>query len=435
MTVNAFVPHEWKAAARAVAKSGTMPQATFLDHRVIIAAGSPKPHAASIAIDFDEPPAADCSGRTTADSDSALFWDTRSPATAYRDRIDGEGVEIASVCHGYLADYLAHLQAPGHEIATVDVCALAGILPHTDLDRGSAVLTGVCLRDGRATATNGKTLAQCEIAGGTTPAILQPWAVQAAHKAPGCRRCWHVYQSGPTHGSMIGYADGATVTIRGPIFIDGQYPDTGPAMRRAREQATGTIRLSVSDALSACAEAQRGVTRAKRRHQGMVSIVVQDGRAVTLAAPKDTGSMHAVGRPVSAGDAAPIVVHLRAEYLRLHALRARDVRAGYMDLALSTRGVLVDIPGQPEGLMMPIAQSDYVAAQAQRLAQAHSIAEDEDPGRYSASETRSGDAVRNLRDARRLAAQGASLLSQSGYPASADAAEKVATILRQIAGT
>jgi hypothetical protein len=236
---------------------------------------------------------------------------------------------------------------------------------------------------------------------------------------------------------MIGYADGATVTIRGPIFLSGQYPDTVPVMHRMREQTTGTIQLPVSDALAACAEAQRGVTRAKRRHQGMVSVVVQDGRAVTLATPKDkdTGSMHAVGRPVSAGDAAPIVIHLRAEYLRLHARRARDARAGHMDLALGSRGVIVDTPGQPEGLVMPISQPDDIAAQAQRLAQAHSIAEDEDPGRYSASETRSGKAVRSLRDARRLAAQGASLLSQSGYPASADAAEKVATILRQIAGT
>jgi hypothetical protein len=434
MAINAFIPRDWKAAARAVTKSSTMPQVTFLGHRVIIANGLPRPHTASIAIDFDEPPAVDCSGRTTADSDSALLWDTRSPVTAYRDRIDGGGVEIASAPSGDLADYLPHLKKPGHEIATVDVCALAGLLPHTDWDRGSAVLTGVCLRDGMAVATNGKTLAQCEIAGGTTSAILQPWAIEAADKAPGCRRCWHVYQSGPTHGSMIGNADGARVTIRGPIFIDGQYPDTGPAMHRARAQATGHLRLPVFDALSACAKAQRGVTRATRRHQGMVSIVIQDGRAVTLAAPKDTGSMHAVGRPVSAGDAAPIVVHLRAEYLRLHALRARDVRAGHMDLALGSHGVIVDIPGQPEGLMMPIAQSDYVAAQAQRLAQAHSIAEDEDPGRYSAP-TKSGNAVRSLRDARRLAAQGASLLSQSGYPASADAAEKVATILRQIAGT
>jgi hypothetical protein len=85
--------------------------------------------------------------------------------------------------------------------------------------------------------------------------------------------------------------------------------------------------------------------------------------------------------------------------------------------------------------MMPIAHPDDIAAQAQRLAQAHSIAEDEDPGRYSASETRSGNAVRSLRDARRLAAQASALLSQSGYPASADVAEQVATILRQIAGT
>jgi hypothetical protein len=233
---------------------------------------------------------------------------------------------------------------------------------------------------------------------------------------------------------MIGYADGATVTIRGPIVLSGQYPDTVPVMHRMRAQATGHLRLPVFDALSACAKAQRGVTCATRRHRGMVSIVIQGGTAVTLAAPKDTGSMHAVGRSVSAGDAAPVVIHLRAEYLRLHALRARDVRAGYMDLTLSTRGVIVDIPGQREGLVMPISQPDYVAAQAQRLAQAHSIAEDEDPGRYSAP-TKSGNAVRSLRDARRLAAQGASLLSQSGYPASADAAEQVANILRQIAGT
>lgn len=446
---NQFIPAQWKKAAKALPQRGaSKPRVTMTSRHVLVTNGPAHHRTAGIFIDYATAPAQECGGLTTAEEEHRVLWSAKSPLTAFRNDMFCGGVPIGSDYSGDPADVMAAAEKPRYadgapELASFQGADIKSLLPMTDKERASAVLAGIGLREGWATATDGKTAARRRIQGGTADgSILAPWACEVVAALPDA--VWHLNR----HGLFAFYGT-TVVTVYGPVLIDATFPPMANIWDGEAEQVAS---FDVDSVLGACAAGRAGIKSSEVRSRGHVGIVIdsREGTASLLSCPSlsaddikhEWTETQANGFAPTGSVTGHLVYFFRASYLETHAkaIKTQHGAGTRVELHLGKPGHCCLIKAspsagvsyEPEALLMPINMPDHWHAPS-----IHATA-DVPNDRRSDGPPRNQSAVscprpRSLAQARDLAGKALALLDGDGIPVSGPAARDARAILEALA--